>query len=160
MSNSKLVLASKYLLEIPDGIKSGRFKTKESSRKLIHKKLVDRLWALGRIESGLIYDDKGKVEEGIRSNNELYVFHEEETKKSMAKREINLVKNAEQLKNESVGMHELVNVIANKLNSSVPSSVHFTDSMSEEQLKEYCDEKKINYHPNSGKNKLIELIKS
>ena len=165
MSNSKLVVASKYELQIPDGLKSGRFKTAEASRKFVNKKLVDRIWVNFRINSGVLVDDNNKVIDGIRSNNELYVLHEDETKEAMAKRDVNIINNAEQKKKEGIGMHELVDAITKNMantggsSGNVPS-VHFTDSMSLQELKAYCDKNNIEYHHKAGESKLIELIKS
>lgn len=168
---SNLVLAERYELKVPASIKDNTWKSDGQKELKAKKKLISRNFALSRIESGKMYDQKGKEIENIRSNNELYIIYEEETVEVMKQRDKNIIKNAEKAKKEKMGMSDLVDAVVNKsekpkakkkeASKKVESNdTKSVDDMDKDELKKYCDDNELKYHHKAGKEKLLEIIKS
>ena len=68
---SNLVLAEKWELKVPVGIKAGTWKTDGHKELSVSKKLVSRNYALSRIEAGKMYDDKGVYQKTHRTLEEI-----------------------------------------------------------------------------------------
>lgn len=169
---SNLVLAKKWelLISTPVGdAKQGIRKYDRNGQKVLKhdKRLVDRDFAMTRNEI---------------ENNEYYELFEEETKELMKQRELNIQKQQEDKKKSELGMSDLIAALSGKVNieqpkevkpkpqpekevekvkveavESVKEEIDF-DSMNEDELKEYCNKKGIEFHHKAGKSKLLELI--
>ena len=146
---SNLVLAEKWELKVPVGIKAGTWKEDGHKELKVSKKLVSRNFALSRIEAGKMYDGKGNLIKNIRSNNELYILFEEETKVKMKTREENIIKNAEKERKSKMDMSDLVDAVKRtpkEANSEL------------DRLRKLCDDKDIKYHHAAKESKLQELL--
>jgi hypothetical protein len=169
MSNkSIMVLASKYRLKEPISVKDGSFNEK-GSKEFLSKKLVNRDWAEDR---------------NSHPNNELYVFHEEETEELMELREQNILDNAEKERRANVSQADLIDAIAGRTKSEPKPKATKKKVVKEEpkeepkeekteetkedkspgvdssleELKLFCKSKGIKHHHKAGKGKLLELI--
>lgn len=168
MSQSTMVLAEKYELQVK--IPGSTAYSVKGQKKLVHgKKLVPRIYVEQR---------------NSHANNELYVVYEEETEKLMEQREKNIIENAEKAKREQVSMADLVDKVAGnastekevankpkeeatatneaKENASDDKGAKETpkafDKMEVDELKQYCKDNDIQFHPASGIKKLLELV--
>lgn len=156
---SNLVLAEKWELKVPVGIKAGTWKSDGDKKLKISKKLISRHFALSRIEAGKMYDDKGELIKNIRSNNELYILFEDETKEIMKTREKNIIENAEKERKNKMGMSDLVDAVNRTPEKLTKKSNKVVESNTElDRLRVLCDEKGIKYHHAAKESKLNELL--
>lgn len=171
---SNLVLAERWELKVPVGIKAGTWKVGGDKKLIMKKKLVSRDYVKSRLKAGEMKDKNGDVIQGVRSNNELYILHEDETEKLMEQREKNIKAQAEAARKKNIGMSDLVDAISkqapttNSVEKTTENKDERTDIPSDspnpyedksvDELKAICDEKGLTYHPRSGVKKLIEII--
>lgn len=156
---SNLVLAEKWELKVPVGIKAGTWKTDGHKELKVSKKLVSRHYVLSRIEAGKMYNEKGNLIENVRSNNELYKLFEDETKELMKVREENIIKNAEKDRKNKMGMSDLVDAVNKTPEKLIKKPKKVVESNSElDRLRVLCDEEGIKYHHAAKESKLKELL--
>ena len=149
MNDSLMVVATKYILEVPIPGSNGAYK-KDGQKKEISTKVVPRAYVEDRnkdINNELYIIDIEATENMIAMRNENVKESVGDGKKKVTKADL-FKKATKKPKKEVKVKDEIVEVDESFYNEDTPI----------EDLQAYCDKNDIKYHHKAGVAKLLELI--